>query len=53
MVFGLVGSVQEKLGEMLDSEVSAAAVEQTEQDTQKKEEEVSATILLTECCIKF
>lgn len=44
MVFSLVSSVQEKLGEMLDSEASAAAaVEQTEQEAQKKEEEVSVT----------
>ena len=50
MVFSLVSSVQEKLGEILDSEASAAAaaLEQTEQETEK-EEEVSVTIVTDEC----
>ena len=39
MVFSLVSSVQEKLGEMLDTEVTAAAAaEQTKEETKKAEE---------------
>lgn len=37
MVFSLVSAVQEKVGEMLDSEVMAAA-EQAEQEAKQKEE---------------
>lgn len=37
MVFSLVSAVQEKVGEMLDSEVTAAA-EQAEQEAKQKEE---------------
>ena len=46
MVFGLVSSVQEKLGDMLDSEMTAAAAaELTEEETKKKEEEVSDYVI--------
>lgn len=40
MVFSLVSAVQEKVGEMLDSEVTAAAAaaEQKEQEIKQKEE---------------
>ena len=42
MVFSLVSGVQERLGEMLDSEVTAAAAAATvEEETKKKAEEVS------------
>ena len=37
MVFSLVSTVQEKVGEMLDNEVTAAA-EQAEQEAKQKEE---------------
>ena len=37
MVFSLVSAVQEKVGEMLDNEVTAAA-EQAEQEAKQKEE---------------
>ena len=37
MVFSLVSAVQEKVGEMLDSEVTAAAAEQKAEEIKQKE----------------